>query len=85
MASRDAASKIGRSLSGGSATCIIAVVDAPAGDEFKENSVMVELAAKYRNDPFSFVWVDANSQGDFIAAFGLSKAGAYTRSLQSST
>jgi len=51
--------------------CIIAVVDAPAGDEFKENVKMVDISKKYRNDPFNFVFVDANSQGDFIGAFGL--------------
>lgn len=61
---------------GNKGTCVIAVVDAPAGDEFKENSKLVELSKKYRNDPFSFVFVDANSQGDFIGAFGLTAADA---------
>jgi len=61
---------------GGKGTCVIAVVDAPAGDEFKENAMMVELSKKYRNDPFNFVYVDANSQGDFIEAFGLAKGDA---------
>jgi hypothetical protein len=47
---------------GSKGICVIAVVDAPAGDEFKENAKMVDLSKKYRNDPFSFVFVDANSQ-----------------------
>lgn len=61
---------------GNKGTCVIAVVDAPAGDEFKENAAMVDISKKYRNDPFSFVFVDANSQGDFIGAFGLTAADA---------
>lgn len=56
---------------GSKGICVIAVVDAPAGDEFKENAKMVDISKKYRNDPFSFVFVDANSQGEFIGAFGL--------------
>ena len=52
-------------------TCVIAVVDAPAGDEFAEHAALVELSKKYRNDPFSFVWIDAAAQRSFARAFGL--------------
>ena len=54
-------------------TCVIAVVDAPAGDEFAEHAALVELSKKYRNDPFSFVWIDAAAQRSFARAFGLRK------------
>jgi protein disulfide-isomerase-like protein len=56
---------------GNAVICVIAVVDAPAGDEFNENAAMAEIAKKYRNDPLSFVWVDAESNADFIHPFGL--------------
>ena len=56
---------------GNAVICVIAVVDAPAGDDFNENAAMAEIAKKYRNDPLSFVWVDAESNADFIHPFGL--------------
>ena len=57
-------------------TCVIAVVDAPAGDEFAEHAALVELSKKYRNDPFSFVWIDAAAQRSFARAFGLREGDA---------
>jgi len=61
---------------GSKGMCVIAVVNAPAGDEFKENDQVVEMSKKYRNDPFYFMWVDANTQGEFISSFGLTKEDA---------
>lgn len=59
-------------------TCVVLVVDANGVDEFPENAVMAELAKKYRNDPFSFVWIDGGAQADFAKAFGVKKSHAPT-------
>ena len=57
-------------------TCVVLVVDANGVDEFPENAVMAELAKKYRNDPFSFVWIDGGAQAEFARAFGVKKSHA---------
>ena len=59
-----------------SGTCVVLVVDANGVDEFPENTLMMELAKKYRNDPFSFVWIDGGAQAEFAKAFGVKKSRA---------
>ena len=64
-------------LGGTKGICIVAVVNAPAGDEFAENAAMIEISKKYRNDPFSFLWIDASTQqGTFLEPLGLTAADA---------
>ena len=55
---------------GGKRICAIVFVKAAAG-EYEEQSTMVELSRKYRNDPLSFVWLDSRGQDKFLETFGL--------------
>ena len=57
-------------------TCVLLVVDAGGTDEFPENALMIELSKKYRNDPFSFVWIDGGVQSETANAFGVKKRNA---------
>eukprot|EP00873_Tetraselmis_striata_P018593 jgi/Tetstr1/438857/TSEL_027366.t1 len=53
--------------------CVLAFAD---GEEFAGKEDLVALSRKYRNDPFSFAWVDVRKQAEFAAGFGLDPAAA---------
>lgn len=57
------------SKKGGARACVIALVGAGGADS-PPVVVAEALAKKYRNDPLSFVWLDATEQPAFAAALG---------------
>ena len=56
--------------------CALALVAPAPGGAFAEDGALAELARKYRNDPVSFVWLDASAQPEFAAALGVEAAQA---------
>lgn len=48
--------------------CVLAFA---RGEDFPEKEELIKLSRKYRNDPFTFVWVDVSKQAEFAAGFGL--------------
>ena len=57
---------------GSKAICVLAFVSPEKGtEEFPEKVELVALSRKYRNDPFSFVWLEVGNQAEFVGAFGL--------------
>uniref|UniRef100_A0A061R584 Protein disulfide-isomerase A6 n=1 Tax=Tetraselmis sp. GSL018 TaxID=582737 RepID=A0A061R584_9CHLO len=51
--------------------CVLAIVAGASGDDFPGKEELVALSRKYRNDPFSFVWLDGSAQTEFVSGFGL--------------
>merc|ERR1711871_33550 len=51
--------------------CVLGLLGA---EQNPYKSVISDVAKKFRNDPFSFVYADVSRQTDFLAGFGLTAA-----------
>ena len=58
---------------GFSGTCVVLAISKDSSSELSSKEALNSISKKYRNDPFSFLWVDTGDAGSqsFLKGFGL--------------